>query len=892
MTLKRLSLKYAHTPGKTDLAVLCRKDKECSIILTCGSDATVRAFEWRHHEQKLANFPRKFQITYPHRDEIYSLSVNPETSKLITGDNEGYLRFFSLSEDEAKFESILTRHSGPIGCCAFSSGGGFVFAGGQEPGVVIIVDISSNQIRRISENAPSEAMKDIVVDPLGDYFVCRGERGAISVWSVDHEACIATVCSNGTFAAWKPDGSLIAVSTRNNHIVFVERRSWQIQRTIPVVLDSIPFKVSCMAWTSHPEYILCGGEDGNVLLLSVKSHAAVIARWNGDENSIERIVWHPMQKCFAVVDSGGQLATVNEVPMEDTTPDSEAVTSRREKYETQDEEFHKYHEVKAVKVNAVSDTLDDTDKGNSNHDDDIVPADDISLSSGERSYLPEGEEKNGNPRQSFMPSSTPFNNSNCILCWNRMGLLLSRDAQTHQSIEVEFSDASLKPLRFTDHYGFSLGCFNSFAVFLGTNPHRQEEEWNVLFYRAFFSWTNNSHWTVTLDREEYPLLLALGRHWAAALTTKDRLRVFSSTGIQTEVIKVDKNVITMLGSENGKLCIVYQLNLDRCDFELFELVDMIDIDCIQLSHFGHVQQRSVRMTLPCSPSSLLWIGFRETDREFDELMAFSRTQELFMFRPYRGNSWTVVLDNSKRNSHNNTFFWPCYCYNTNLFGTVCRTGQEFPDSFPHPLLSCVILSIPLVVNSDSSYELEQQYVWDSMTLSKMTDSQCKNASELHKKLDKTLIRLFEDACLKNQLSRALDFASRLHASKAYAIACQIANHHGMGVLAQKVESLIENCPEKMQQRVTLSVEHHDHEDLPMKNCQDENVSSLNNSHDKLQESDSMDTVKEIQVSSPPTCTKERIQERKRRLQDAQTTSSLIQEPKIGRSVSIFERLSE
>lgn len=75
-TEQRLTWKYAHTPGKTDLAITYSPEQDTSIIFTCGSDATVRAFEWKYEEAKEKNFPRKFQITYPHREDVSNGTIS------------------------------------------------------------------------------------------------------------------------------------------------------------------------------------------------------------------------------------------------------------------------------------------------------------------------------------------------------------------------------------------------------------------------------------------------------------------------------------------------------------------------------------------------------------------------------------------------------------------------------------------------------------------------------------------------------------------------------------------------------------------------------------------------------------------------------------------------
>ncbi|EME32371.1 WD repeat and HMG-box DNA-binding protein 1 [Galdieria sulphuraria] len=850
-TERRLAWKYAHTPGKTDLGIIYSTQDETTLILTCGSDATVRAFEWRYEEAKEKSFPRRFQITYPHREDILALSVCSLVSKLVTGDKEGYLRLFHLKENSAELECVLTRTSGSIWCCAFSCSGSYVFVAGEEPGIVRIIDVADKTVVIASENAPVQAIKDLAVDPLGDYFVSVGERGAVGIWSLNQNTCILTIHNHATCASWKPDGSLLVLATSTKEIVFLERESWKVKRSFSSIVDTVPVKITCLTWRSQSNDILCGSEDGRIFLLHYGKDIEIVAHWCGDENLIEKIVWHPKWNSFVSVDAAGQLVRVTEVPVANVSDD------HKTKEELNDE---------PTSVN--DDSIEEQEQ------EDISCADEVSSHSNvdeetEETMLEENSviSKERAPRH-FMVSSTPFDGSYSILCWNRTGRLVSRDVQSHHVVEIEFSDSSLKPLRFTDHYGFSLGCLNSAAVILASKSDLESR--NVIFYRSLSSsWTSNSHWTVALDDLEIPLLLALGVHWAAVFTSRERLRIFSSSGIQTDLLKLEQRVLTILGSENDKLCIVYDNRMnDKCEFEFF-----------QISPFGMVTSRSSRMSLPCKPSYLQWIGFRETETSFEELLAFSKTQELYMFLPYHGNTWTVVVDNALENiSPGSSFFWPCYCYNNSLFGIVCKDNAAPPITLSSPPLTFISLSVSLLPFTESSLALEQQYLWEALMLSKLMAngySAGNNMGERRKKLDKILIRLFEDSCVTNHVARAFDFASRLYSYKAYKIACQVANHHRLGALAQKVESLMDQCPEIQEKNLgncsadsvgQVATTQNDENRVPVAS------SSIRTGITESVTVTEQDCVEKTSQSAASLGIQSRIQERKRKLEDGQRTT--------------------
>ncbi len=54
------------------------------------------------------------------------------------------------------------------------------------------------------------------------------------------------------------------------------------------------------------------------------------------------------------------------------------------------------------------------------------------------------------------------------------------------------------------------------------------------------------HWNVC--RGEGALCVATGDHWAAVATTKHRLRLFSSAGLQQSILCLSGPVVTMVGS--------------------------------------------------------------------------------------------------------------------------------------------------------------------------------------------------------------------------------------------------------------------------------------------------------------------------------------------------------
>ena len=69
----------------------------------------------------------------------------------------------------------------------------------------------------------------------------------------------------------------------------------------------------------------------------------------------------------------------------------------------------------------------------------------------------------------FQSSSTPVMNRRRFLCWNSVGVITSRDEDTHYAVEIELHDTSKhKNSRFTDHYNFKVAALCEKGAFFAS----------------------------------------------------------------------------------------------------------------------------------------------------------------------------------------------------------------------------------------------------------------------------------------------------------------------------------------------------------------------------------------------------------------------------------------
>lgn len=398
----------------------------------------------------------------------------------------------------------------------------------------------------------------------------------------------------------------------------------------------------------------------------------------------------------------------------------------------------------------------------------------------------------------FMPSSTPAAEKDSrkrrILAWNLVGAVLSLDEQTHNTIEIEFAEATQRTVGIRDHYGYSMSSLTSTGVFLASK--KKKEHTGLVTFRPFSSWANNSDWTQTLSPDEDVSVIALGQRFAAVATTPNNIvRLFSLSGIQTAVFGVPGNIITV-AANGDRLVIVFVepgSSVLKCEF--------VEISCV-----GEVEKiRYSGNLMMCSNSKLEWVGFTN---DTGELCSYDSNGWLWVMTDVRSSQrWVPLMQNAAKVGECD-WFWVASATSTNLIGVPCLSNERCPAAKPRPALRSLPLFAPVIerltrtgkpavieryartrlnlhraiaakVEAEDMYESDEDELEEAHT----------HVSRMELEADKCVLWLMEDACKRELNMRALDLSTRLHCKVSFKYATELALHYKRSALASRVEQV-------------------------------------------------------------------------------------------------------
>lgn len=906
-----ISMNFAHSAGCCGAAVTSNG----VALITTGTDASVRPHDIRgktekHPEPWWQKDPsdepelEEMSIADLHEKPVNAVAIAPNDKTMATGSDDGFVRMFSLSCEEEPSSAdgknngyslkvsgnlvvACARFGGPVRALDFSPTGAFLAAAGEEPGLVKIIMTAQpsnvNILRCTDKDKGGEAIVSLAFDPNSDYVVSVGERGSACIWSVESGSFLALIALNERLAksiTWSPDGSLLVVGTDKGAVV-VNRDSWIFDHLLTDAGDqddededsgfaNVGGKnvVTAVAWSSSGRYVLCGCGDASVVAWDMEKRT-VINRWKG-ETAVQKVIWHPKENGYILVDEIGQFGIVTEVtpshlpkPFEGTSriqlpalPEIEGKTKRKSKknteYEsdTSDDETivrsksaQKKKDKRKEKLKKVVEKAKGDSGSESNGDgeesgpfqfafdaDDLDADDEEELGSRKTGRVlsdtdnsadendDESETKskkrssrkrsksqrsrlvyaNTSIQAPFMPSSTPLSERSVkkkrILCWNLVGAVISFDESTHDVVEVEFADASKRSVGIKDHFGYSMGCLSSTGVLLGAP--KAKAHGSLIYFRPFSSWSANSDWTQFLEGDENAVVLGLGNRFAAVGTTPNNyVRIFSLSGIQTDVFGVAGPIVTMTAFEDHLAIVCGVPGTSLLRFELLLISDTAEVKSVICN--GDI--------VLSAKSRLEWVGFTPRAKE---LSVYDSKGNLFLLCNKRhSRRWVPMIQNAAASAKCD-WLWVAAVNSESIIGAPCHSNERYPPAKPRPALRTVPLIAPVLQpkakNGHSS--VSERYFRSKLELSRVRnekarveeefdsddDEVAQAEDEVYKAetlLDKCILALMEDACRSEHNLRAFDLATRLHTKVSFKYAVQLANYYKRSALASRVEEI-------------------------------------------------------------------------------------------------------
>ena len=457
----------------------------------------------------------------------------------------------------------------------------------------------------------------------------------------------------------------------------------------------------------------------------------------------------------------------------------------------------------------------------------------------------------------FQPSSTRADEKKRrYLVWNSVGMITARDEDDESRIEIKFANqnSSNRNEVMVDHTGFVMAALSYEGAVFATaaevdpdknNPYASDFKkptvyyGSTIYYKAFPNQAQlkgcNESFQVTLAEAEEAKAVAVGRGWVAVATSRQLLRIFSSTGLQLSTVFLRGPVVSLSGL-GSRLAVVYHGGLPVEDSYSMK-VDLYEIQW-DAPFSGKVIVDNFPVPLSAK-STLHWIGFETTSLFF---VAMDSAGVLMMLVRSLGWQWMPVLEVEKVRKSIDHQYWPVMVRD-GTFVFVLLNGESRPAVFPTPVVSIRKLRVSLVEKKDghkvteANAEKAHLLMWTQAksdhweALKSDLDTMgpraagVEDASELEARLqvlqkesDKVFLTLMQDACLEKRDSVALNLAFRLRSMKAMEAGIKIANNMGRTALASALDAIIDKKLQEEQLQLQLQQSLFESAEIPSQDC--------------------------------------------------------------------------
>ncbi len=450
-------------------------------------------------------------------------------------------------------------------------------------------------------------------------------------------------------------------------------------------------------------------------------------------------------------------------------------------------------------------------------------------------------------QEPFQPSSSKFDEKGRrYLVWNSVGSIVIADDNMSYRYDVRFTDASSgKAEQFESMEMYSRAAMSKEGAVFATDPIELTEEekfgledyeikrktkGSTIYYRAFPNQRHlegcNSSFTYTMAEGEAALAVAVGCGWVAVATSRNLLRIFSSSGLQISVTFLKGQVISIVGAKS-RLAVVYYNGF------VANNVSSAAVDVFDFNWKWNAMKCIVsNVTVPISLDNILeWISF---DVEYLHFVAIDKEGMLSMLMNIGTWQFVPILDISRIKKSIDYNYWPIMVKGGKFF-YIPLHGESRPAIYPEPTKASHVFEFSLIDESEGfgkdgqrdkghySNALMRSFYWDSLVLQDMDVMKSQDSFPLDMNIeaieeqinaqciafDKTICHAIDHACMTKANERALDLVNKLKTIKGFDIAIAIANKRGLPKIAMEADKLKQAMEASMQ------------EDIPMDNYYEE-----------------------------------------------------------------------
>ncbi|KAF8308558.1 hypothetical protein DL93DRAFT_2063848 [Clavulina sp. PMI_390] len=715
---------------------------------------------------------------------------------------------------------------------AYNPDGTLIAVGSEELHVKLIDTEDPTKVRQL--NGHTKGIRAISWDPSGTFLTTSSQDGTVKVWNIDAgstplepahslDGLIAPIDSKApdfafsVEAVWHPNGRYFVIPTKTHEIAIIQNETWV--RGGSFSKDGHDGVITALSFSSNGEYLASAGHDGTVLIWNSTTRTVLFRHKSPSPEAITRIAFNPRGNMLAWTDIFGTLTRwPNSIPSSHPHPSREPST-------------------KATKAAADKRKLDRlfdevAEDGDGDDADEQAVLEKMAVDGDELGLLCVFPVEELNRRAivsvtkaqpPFQPASTPWRNKKRYLAFNMIGVIESTDQETHNIINVDFHDKSLRRgYHFNDSFRYTMASLGPRGAIYACAPEKGTSSKGQVHYRPYDTWASSPEWSVELNAGETPVCVcaggadykkgsrdndddaadddeeaevrrgakdAGGAGYAIVALNGGRIHIWLGTGVHMYTMQVGGDVVAMAASSEW-LFIIHReggTSLDGCQNLRYTLMTLDSYDLIKEDAWVPLEKGA----------TLKWMGFtnEEAPAIYDSLGVL---YILDRFRRPTQGRWVPLLDTNTlaRREGKDESYWPVGSTLTE-FSCIILKGREEHPGFPRPLIQDLEIKMPGYNLDNPKGQSEERLIREQILITLQRDALSASASipdsitKAETELDKVLITLIQTCCKADKLDRALDYTSRLHHLASFDLAGKVAEFYHLPGLKERMRKLKE-----------------------------------------------------------------------------------------------------
>lgn len=773
-------------------------------------------------------------------DEPESFDILEEASDLIVLDDDrfavssitGEVDLYSISKRD-KIRTVL-RSPLPVRSIVFTHNGTMI-AGAGDDDEVQIAPIESSDSRATIKFRPGDQVHDISYNPTTDLLTLSLSDGNIKFYSLTLEEPKLVTTISGEIPRliyqddddlaednvltakidWSSNGDDFAIPTDNRIIkIFSRSNDFQLNYSFSKIHDS---KLTAVKWSPNGEYIASSDLSNNLLIWDSKTRDCLINE--KFSSKVNNLYWNKNELNGYDLSCGSENGNIiilnNLIKQSSSKPTftsnliddlaNEALDSDSdENEEGEADDINLDSEISKDDVNGLKDFDDDDgfldDDDNAGYaipkrpidiDDDLHIDEPrfkkpLTLPAFDRSYK----------LKPYNPGCTPYISDRRYLTMNSVGYISSVKQDTFSSITVSFFDQSVhREYYFDDIYGYDLAGLTKVGVILGSSgENKNKSTAGKVLFRPHDDMSNSWEKKIPLKDGEIITSLSLSDSIVIVGTSFGYMRSYNLFGTPIGIEKISP-IFGIISNFNY----IFIITLANQNQLLYSFKDIENGTYLQ-------KDLSLPLELPNKGEDLLNGIFFNSHG--DPILIGNDGVVLLLTRwrnPLQA-TWVPILDSELKiremGGKGELNIWPLGLHKDKLNCILVRGSNNYPN-YPLPLPTELDIKFPLTNDEEpTDADIEEESSLRFKTMGEILGETLANDGEIFEddqdtlveyaiNFDRSLLKLFSQACTEEKLAKAWKIVQDLKQDKALSAASKMAERVGLNTLVNRINKLIE-----------------------------------------------------------------------------------------------------